>query len=545
MFKHFKIKLLRFGYLGFVRAPVILFYSFFLVLDVFSRRQDKKLLNQYAIWYYSRVTQRDNIYFGKDAAETYLFKLAMLNKIKKGFIDFLPGDKHEESGHSTDFHFQTQKISSLEKTKSQPTKLYKFCKKSAYLLVKSYGDISGAKQAFDNLNPVTLLQNEDIRQKAALMQLLLDDVINIEVRMKKDSVLFKSDNGKPRVVISIMVWGEQYLNYFCTYCIPSLRAKGNLCDFQEIDIFWHIFSTTQGKKYLNSNKIFEKFVNTASVRYETIPDSLLAISSRKNRYWILGAYTQTSLRYAAHLDADIHFTNPDVIYAANFFKNLFFIKHTKRANLILSGSVSAKSKNTCKELEKLKSADDRLNISAGELHELALDNLQELYHNCFLSPAGLRSCALPGMPLLGWIENDTLVMHIRYLNPMLIDKRLLTTDMQLSYYTIDSEIIGILQKKNNEDLNYYIIQSEDDVGFIEISEIKSENTQIAVSREKFRRNFKGTKGISDFMLFCDELRLPLNNSGKYSSKISNNAAKCKEQFENLINEIKDYLEVIH
>ena len=509
-----------------------IFNKAIMLINAVSFSGDKKVLNSYAVWYYKYLARHE--YFNNEYKYDYLCQLAKLVIYKERLIEktrkYLPEFiRRPVEGK----HFDVKKSIGSEL-------LYARCFKSIYHLLSKYGDLQAAIEALELIKSASNVQSTKYRQKSEFMAKLLPDVLSVESKLRNQTI-DDHTGAKNKLIISIMVWGDKYTDLFLNYCLPSLVGPGNLEKISDVDIYWHIFTSNKTKKSLLANKLFNSVSKNNHARFEIIPQEVIDSSEFINRYWMLGAYTQTSLIYAASIQAYVHFTNPDVVYSKDFFKNLFEISKRKSNIIILSSSFSTWEDSICRVLDEVKSKNGYIAISSKELHCLGLQHLHKIYHSCFIDPVKIREGPLPGLPLLVWREDNVLVMHIKFLNPMLVSYKVLDREMRLSYYTIDSEIIKLVNQINNSEVNIHVINEEDDIGFIEISSIKAEGIDKNISREKFIHKFKKNISNDELGIFSQELRLAVYPGCAHDLEISPHAVECKKEFDGLKSDIYKFL----
>jgi len=412
--------------------------------------------------------------------------------------------------------------------------LHNFTRRTAYELLTEFGDLGGATDAFTRLSKVKSRLTDADRSLDQMMPQLLPYLQTVEDGIKHDEAQTKGVGG---VVISIAVWGDDYLDLFVRYCLPSLGAPGNLIDIDDVPIHWHVFTNDSGKRYLTEREAFFNFKESTTIRFEIVPSPLLKMAQGDNKYWAYGGMSQTSFRYAAGLNAHVHFMNPDTVYSAGFFKRTLEIMDKEGATVILSNSFRTIAETVRKELDNLKLNTETINLEACQLHSLGLKHLHPAYGSSFPSPDEMRKGMLPRATVLGWQDGDNLILHTPHYQPILVSRNVIEQTMQLSYFTVDSSILRRWTPSGARDVGVRIIEPSDSVGYFEISP-RGAFSDDPVWRTKFIRSFWDSgNGLEEFGLFKRELRLPLVPGSEFPGIPSVDSEGSRREFGRLMSEI--------
>ncbi len=411
--------------------------------------------------------------------------------------------------------------------------LYTYSRKTAYDLLTKHGDLPGAIDAFDRLTKIRSHPDASNAQLDSLMARLLPIVRNVEDGIRRDVQIRQ---GPGRLVISMAVWGDQYLDLFTRYCLPSLLAPGNLEDLDRENVYWHVFTTASGKQRLSEGADGNLLHKLGRVRFEVIPDELIDLASADGKYWLYGALTQTSFRLAARLDADVHFMNPDTVYSAGFFAGVKQAVNENEAKLVLSNSFRTTRETILGALDAVRTDAGAISLSADRLHSFGLQHLHPVMKASFLSPKQMRNSMLPRITVLGWRDGHELVLHTAHYTPIFVSREALDLEMRLSYFTIDSTILRQWSRSSERDKAVYVIDSSDGVGYFEIS-ARAAFSADPVGRSRFIRDFWETNGLDEYELFRRELRLPLSPGGEDSKNLSTDVDGCRYEFDRLMSEL--------
>jgi hypothetical protein len=384
--------------------------------------------------------------------------------------------------------------------------LHQHARQTAFQLLLNNGDLEGATEAFERLSKLESAPNPADKALDLLMTRLLPQVAMIERQIAQ--IDRPADKRGSALVMSLVVWGDAYLDLFERFLLPSLMADGNLPAVAEtVTVTWHIFATKQDRLRLAQNPMFKRVQALSQVRFEEIPSEVVALANGNNCYWLYGALTQTSIRLAQRMRADIHFVNPDTVYSRDFFTALYRL--AARSRCILSNSFRTNRDSVCAALEAYRAEDGIIALCAGDLQSLGLQHMHQASRRVVVTADELKGEYLPRSTLLMWFEPGALVLHTAHYHPMFISSKLLTSVMRLSYFTVDSSFIRLSGIADDPNCEICVAGVEDEIGYFEISpsEIRSPAT---VPVGYLTNVFWSTNTDYEFGLLQKDLRLPVS-----------------------------------
>ena len=385
--------------------------------------------------------------------------------------------------------------------------LYLHARQAAFQLLVNNGDLEGATQAFERLSKLESAPNPVDKALDQLMLRLLPQLAMIErqiAQLERPTV-----DREPALVMSLVVWGDTYLDLLERYLLPSLMADGNLPAISKtVTVIWHIFTTKQDRLRLLQNPMFKRLQAVSQVRFEEIASDIVALATANNRYWLYGGLTQTSIRLAQRMRADIHFVNPDTVYSRDFFTALYRLADTEQSRCVLSNSFRTNRESVCPALEAHRAEDGRITLGAGELHSLGLQHMHQASRRVFVTADELKGEYLPRSTLLMWLEPGALVVRTAHYQPMFISSKLLTSVMRLSYFTVDSSFLRLSGIMDDPNCEICVVGVEDEIGYFEIS---SSGIQLpaTVPVSYLASAFWSTNTGYEFGLMQNALRLPV------------------------------------
>jgi tetratricopeptide (TPR) repeat protein len=128
-------------------------------------------------------------------------------------------------------------------------------------------------------------------------------------------------SGKRRGIIVLPVWGEQHLELFLDYVLPSLLAPGNFPALAKAyDLHFEIFTTAACRRKIKANERFQRLDEFLTPRFRLFPKSLMAFSDHHvGRFQLLQLSHYVTLECARKIDADVIFALPDNIVNDGFY----------------------------------------------------------------------------------------------------------------------------------------------------------------------------------------------------------------------------------
>jgi hypothetical protein len=238
--------------------------------------------------------------------------------------------------------------------------------------------------------------------------------------------------------ISLVVWGDEYINRFDRYCLASLAAPGNIPALRargRVTLLIHTTARDAPKiRYLEAIRRLG-----VRVRIWTIPDDVLRLAVGDLKYWMLGAFQSIHLFHAAQRGANIIPVFPDCIYSANFCSNLLDVEGAAPDAVFLS-SFKASRKAMTAALERF-SRRGVYAVPGRDLLEHAMRHVDDHIVQCFIDP---RSDTLPAHRMLWAHCGDHVEVRSPHYNAALIRNAAIARIRPRYLMTLDSEIDKIL-----------------------------------------------------------------------------------------------------
>ena len=170
------------------------------------------------------------------------------------------------------------------------------------------------------------------------------------------------------ILLALSVWGDEYLNKFLHFCLPSLLEKNNLRAIKEREAILFIHTDKKGHDIIYNHPItFELIKNGIQIQAMLLDDDLLKMTLGNNKYWHLGMTQSLHLQYAKVLGMDYHLMMPDIVYSSGYFQRLFDLQKP----IVTHGLISANHEPIALAMENYRK-DKELDIPAAELMSLSL-----------------------------------------------------------------------------------------------------------------------------------------------------------------------------
>lgn len=250
---------------------------------------------------------------------------------------------------------------------------------------------------------------------------------------------------KKPFLLAFPVWGDAYVDRFLSCCLPSLLAAGNipyLCERRTPYLLIH--TDARGEQKIRAAAAMRKAVATGlELRFMPLdPEILGRIGEEENfKYWHLGLIQSLELAYARRLGADYHMLLPDMLYCADYFRNL--LRAVDRGqSAILQATFRTDAARISAAIAEY-TIDDVISVPAADLMAIALNCLHPSMNPLWMNrrPEG---DSWPAFHALFWEEDSSLRMISPHQTPAYIDSTIIARLPDRFFFTLDSEIDKLL-----------------------------------------------------------------------------------------------------
>lgn len=264
---------------------------------------------------------------------------------------------------------------------------------------------------------------------------------------------------KQEVHIVVIVWGNEYLDFFLKINLPNQMSEENLIflsNQKKFKIIFKIYTTEKDKKIIECSDIYKKIIKYIQI------EIILIILEDKFKYIIMNKCHENSLREAFKKDSILIFLSPDLICSNNLYFSLFsYIDQGFRC--VAAVGIRLAKQNFLEYINE-KSID--LKIPPRKLVEISLKNLhvasKSLFFDSKTIPSGYQS------QLYFRIDDNNLYVRAFHLHPIMI-----WPEKEIKVHSpIDSTLIEETLPSKEK---IKIIEDSDDFVLFELTDMNYEN----------------------------------------------------------------------
>jgi hypothetical protein len=340
--------------------------------------------------------------------------------------------------------------------------------------------------------------------------------------------------GDGALLMGCPVWGKKYLDRFQNYCLPSIVSAKNLgalagrCHmvlFTDVDSFTRLWGMTKG---LEAGGI--------TIQLLLIPKEVMAyVSGEKppprvidNKYWILGVAGNVMLQMAGRGGMAFHMLQPDHIYSAEYFPNLFRLRDAGHEAITQPG-ISAEISTAWQEIERHRVTEGQhkgtLPISGRDLGTIGWKHLHKQTKACLMNEAIIPT-KMPHSHLMVWQGERKIVVHCCHMNPAYLSPRLCAMAPTRIPATLDAELPAFIP-----DGKFYVPQIHDGMTYLEVSDKEKGALEEFVDFETFsERWWMHVRHLNDWMAYSIvPYEIPIRRQKKFIAD-----DEIKRQFDDVL-----------
>lgn len=226
-----------------------------------------------------------------------------------------------------------------------------------------------------------------------------------------------------------VVWGNDYINYFLKWVIPSLLAPNNIPYLSLKENCKFIFYTT--REYLSLFKNSDPIKDLK--RYVEIDFQLIEGINKVGKYQTLAQSHQHFIRFLTQKNEILIFIHSDVIYANGCIKKLYELEK-KGIRAVVNWEPRVNKEKVEKEIDKFQNKSS-INISNRKLVEIALKNLHSENEAMTWQNEGVR---VESPHCLLFKNKNGILVKPFILNPVLINPKNRSFQSQ---YNLDADYL--------------------------------------------------------------------------------------------------------
>ena len=274
-------------------------------------------------------------------------------------------------------------------------------------------------------------------------------------------------------LLSLVIWGEAYVEKCLKYAIPSLLAPGNIPALAaQGGVIVDIYTSEYGRTLLEDDEAFGALTRFAEVKFTEIPDSLLGYEKTEatpdpDRWCVAGAQYTAAIA-ARHLDADLAFIGVDNIYSDSYLSGAKAYIEAGHSGVVTS-AIRAQEEPMDdflkEEIPGTGSLD--IEIDSAQLLAYAAQNMNRQFFDSFISSDDTHVGQDPVALFFGTEEG--FASHTFQLNPAMISSDLLPDDFVFDFHTADARFLAeIINGRDPEALIKVVEDSDGEIAVIDL-----------------------------------------------------------------------------
>ena len=310
---------------------------------------------------------------------------------------------------------------------------------------------------------------------------------------------------KPRIVLSLLAYGADYISKCLNIALKSLMSEENLpflC--KEMRVIFHVQTDENGRNNFESAPIVDKIKSLgAHFEYCIIPNSLMEQIDDTSVYWLVGAAATLGIEYARANNAAFHHTYPDIVYSNRFMSELFRLSKSHQS--ILSPAHRTDASVLLEALKPYKN-DECISVPSPDLVAFSLNAIHMCHWPTIVNHRPSNWC-YPKHHYLVWETLNSVHFNCPHLNAIWLSAETIAKTIPRFYISFDSELDFVCQGEN-----YYIPQQNDDLYLVEFSnQGKQKVEDVYVDATNYAGFFWGLSTNRDnFKFFTRGMTLKIN-----------------------------------
>ncbi|MBF0560653.1 MAG: hypothetical protein HQL37_01305 [Alphaproteobacteria bacterium] len=332
---------------------------------------------------------------------------------------------------------------------------------------RKLGDLGGASIAFATAARLKL----DDDEQSALDSLLAELMPLIHALKSQGAPEVAPANGRRRVVITSVVWGDKYAQAFTDCLLPSLLAPGNIPALLErAQVILLLAATPEAQAIILKSPAGKLVSEMVELRFVTLPHHLpvaaqLSPYRESLNYWLYGAMQNLTVLFAKELDGDLMLMTPDTIYSNQALQRMFNLAESAYDAVVMT-SLRTKWSNMTHWL-KARLNDGVIDLTASELTTLALPYIHPMSRQGFMYSWN-HQFPLSNTTLCWEVPNGILIHSPHHL-PAYISHRALRRDFLVDYFTIDTSLMANIFPDPAQFERIYVVGSLDEIAYFEMT----------------------------------------------------------------------------
>lgn len=313
----------------------------------------------------------------------------------------------------------------------------------------------------------------------AFQPIIPEEVIDFKVYIplltdwfwREMSKLYEADlspaTESPGVLMGCPLWGEDYIDRFFFFCLPSIKSQKN---WEALKGRTRIVFFTDGAGFprlFQCADALEKHGVKANVI--VIPTEIMAHVGKSplNKYWLLGTCQNLLLQWCKRSGMGFHALHPDHLHSQEYFPNMLRLSETH--DCIAQTSISADIGTCLPELEQYRMMDGSLTIPDVEVGDMGLRHIHKQASGNLMNGRNL-STELPDSHFVFWKGRDKLHIFCCHMNAVWMSPEVCASVPIRLYNALDTELPAFMSLPDGRACNIAIPEAHDGMTFIELSD---------------------------------------------------------------------------
>ncbi len=247
--------------------------------------------------------------------------------------------------------------------------------------------------------------------------------------------------GPADIVLSIAVWGREYIERAAKYALASLLAPRNLAALAEgRRPLLFIFTTPDRHDILVDLHVIRKIGEICNIMIVHCPPELIY-----NKYLGLAMGISLGLHLARQLNADHCILFPDSIVADGSLSMLARLSDGYDVDALVATAMTADEAAVAPRVDTFRRVDGALAIDPGTLMDIGIQALHPLTRSAVINDGGPAGMVMPTElgHLWAWEPGALTVRHLQPL-PYWISRRIWAASPRLNWSTPDNGLLDRL-----------------------------------------------------------------------------------------------------
>jgi hypothetical protein len=252
------------------------------------------------------------------------------------------------------------------------------------------------------------------------------------------------------IVMGFPLWGEDYVQRFLNYMLPSLLANHKALDAANVEIVLYVDRRTFAQ--------LSHLPLPLSIYLRLLPDGVADLLHRSPewKYSLMSAVHNLLIHQAAQKGAGFGMAVSDIVYSSRYFERLLALGRTH--DVIVHQALIVSQDSVATDLLFWRDTKDALSISARQLGTLGWERVSGLMKSWNMNDIEDPAEGVPGTHFVLWRGKDSIRMHCPHLTPVWLSNKACREAPTDIGDTLDARFLG----------SAYMPTLEDDMALITI-----------------------------------------------------------------------------